>query len=89
MATGLGTRVTLLETAPFPLARAGEDIGRVLARVHLDHGVDRRTGTRGHRGRPRRSTAGRRHRNRGRDSTGGHRLSARGRLISRRSTATS
>ncbi|WP_190195264.1 NAD(P)/FAD-dependent oxidoreductase [Streptomyces minutiscleroticus] len=46
VAAGLGTRVTLLEPAPVPLAHAvGEDVGRVLAQVHLDHGVDLRTGT--------------------------------------------
>jgi NADPH-dependent 2,4-dienoyl-CoA reductase/sulfur reductase-like enzyme len=44
-ARGLGARVTLLEPAPVPLAPAvGEDVGRVLARAHLDHGVDLRTG---------------------------------------------
>lgn len=46
VAADLGTRVTLLEPAPVPLAHAvGEDVGRVLAQVHLDHGVDLRTGT--------------------------------------------
>ncbi|WLW50395.1 NAD(P)/FAD-dependent oxidoreductase [Streptomyces sp. YU58] len=46
VAVALGTQVTLLEPAPVPLAHAvGEDIGRVLARAHLDHGVDLRTGT--------------------------------------------
>ncbi|MET9088012.1 FAD-dependent oxidoreductase [Streptomyces sp. NPDC004237] len=46
VAVGLGTRVTLLEPAPVPLAHAvGEDVGRVLAQAHLDHGVDLRTGT--------------------------------------------
>ena len=46
VAAGLGTHVTLLEPAPVPLAHAvGEDIGRMLAQVHLHHGVDLRTGT--------------------------------------------
>lgn len=46
VAAGLGTHVTLLEPAPVPLAHAvGEEVGRMLARVHLDHGVDLRTGT--------------------------------------------
>ncbi|TQE29283.1 FAD-dependent oxidoreductase [Streptomyces ipomoeae] len=46
VAAGLGTRVTLLEPASVPLAHAvGEDVGRMLAQVHLDHGVDLRTGT--------------------------------------------
>ncbi|MFJ9706293.1 NAD(P)/FAD-dependent oxidoreductase [Streptomyces sp. NPDC101234] len=46
VAAALGTRVTLLEPAPVPLAHAvGEDIGRMLAQVHLDHGVDLRTAT--------------------------------------------
>ncbi|MDX2876725.1 NAD(P)/FAD-dependent oxidoreductase, partial [Streptomyces ipomoeae] len=46
VAAGLGTHVTLLEPAPVPLAHAvGEDVGRVLAQTHLDHGVDLRTGT--------------------------------------------
>ncbi|MGW4240725.1 NAD(P)/FAD-dependent oxidoreductase [Streptomyces sp. NPDC004749] len=44
-AAALGTQVTLLEPAPVPLAHAvGEDVGRVLAQAHLDHGVDLRTG---------------------------------------------
>lgn len=47
VAVGLGTQVTVLEPAPVPLAHAvGEDIGRVLAQAHHDHGVDLRTGTR-------------------------------------------
>ncbi|MFB7499866.1 NAD(P)/FAD-dependent oxidoreductase [Streptomyces sp. NPDC056161] len=47
VAAGLGTHVTLLEPAPVPLAHAvGEDVGRVLAEAHLDHGVDLRTGAR-------------------------------------------
>ena len=46
VAAGLGTRVTLLEPAPIPLAHAvGEDVGRLLAETHLAHGVDLRTGT--------------------------------------------
>ena len=46
VAVGLGTQVTLLEPAPVPLAHAvGEDVGRVLAQAHHDHGVDLRTGT--------------------------------------------
>ncbi|MEU5194448.1 FAD-dependent oxidoreductase [Streptomyces scabiei] len=46
VAAGLGTHVTLLEPAPVPLAHAvGEDVGRMLAQAHLDHGVDLRTGT--------------------------------------------
>ncbi|ELS51125.1 putative FAD-dependent pyridine nucleotide-disulfide oxidoreductase [Streptomyces viridochromogenes Tue57] len=46
VAAGLGTHVTLLEPAPVPLAHAvGEDVGRILAQVHSDHGVDLRTGT--------------------------------------------
>ncbi|MCF1595200.1 NAD(P)/FAD-dependent oxidoreductase [Streptomyces muensis] len=46
VAADLGTRVTLLEPASVPLAHAiGEDIGRVLAQAHLDHGVALRTGT--------------------------------------------
>ncbi|MFJ3804644.1 NAD(P)/FAD-dependent oxidoreductase [Streptomyces sp. NPDC090088] len=45
VAAGLGTRVILLEPAPVPLAHAvGEEVGRMLAQVHLDHGVDLRTG---------------------------------------------
>ncbi|MEV5953801.1 FAD-dependent oxidoreductase [Streptomyces sp. NPDC051987] len=47
VAAGLGTHVTLLEPAPVPLAHAvGEDVGRMLAQAHLDHGVDLRTATR-------------------------------------------
>ncbi|MFJ2442675.1 MULTISPECIES: NAD(P)/FAD-dependent oxidoreductase [unclassified Streptomyces] len=45
VARGLGSEVTLLEPAPVPLAHAvGEEVGRVLAEAHLDHGVDLRTG---------------------------------------------
>ncbi|MEU1800339.1 FAD-dependent oxidoreductase [Streptomyces sp. NPDC019937] len=46
VAADLGTHVTLLEPAPVPLAHAvGEDVGRMLAQAHVDHGVDLRTGT--------------------------------------------
>ncbi|KFG06250.1 NAD(P)/FAD-dependent oxidoreductase [Streptomyces scabiei] len=42
---GLGVEVTLLEPAPVPLAHAvGAEVGAVLARAHLEHGVDLRTG---------------------------------------------
>ncbi|MEW2401152.1 FAD-dependent oxidoreductase [Streptomyces sp. NPDC046862] len=45
VASRLGAEVTLLEPAPVPLAHAvGEEIGQVLSRAHLDHGVDLRTG---------------------------------------------
>ena len=45
VARGLGCTVVLLEPAPVPLAHAvGEQVGRVLSQVHLDHGVDLRTG---------------------------------------------
>ncbi|WP_328835975.1 NAD(P)/FAD-dependent oxidoreductase [Streptomyces europaeiscabiei] len=41
----LGVKVTLLEPAPVPLAHAvGGEVGAVLSRAHLDHGVDLRTG---------------------------------------------
>ncbi|WP_217548314.1 NAD(P)/FAD-dependent oxidoreductase [Streptomyces sp. GbtcB6] len=41
----LGAQVTLLEPAPVPLAHAaGEEVGRVLSRAHLERGVDLRTG---------------------------------------------
>ncbi len=44
-ARGLGCEVTLLEPAPVPLSHAvGEDVGRVLSRVHTEHGVALRTG---------------------------------------------
>jgi 3-phenylpropionate/trans-cinnamate dioxygenase ferredoxin reductase component len=40
-----GMAVLLVEVAPVPLARAlGEDMGRIYAQVHRDHGVDLRTG---------------------------------------------
>lgn len=42
----LGKEVLIVEAAPVPLARAlGEDVGRVYAAIHRDHGVDVRTGT--------------------------------------------
>lgn len=42
----IGCRVTLVEPAPVPLAHAvGEAVGRMLATLHLEHGVDLRTGT--------------------------------------------
>ncbi|MGW0864964.1 NAD(P)/FAD-dependent oxidoreductase [Streptomyces sp. NPDC002611] len=45
VAQGLGARVTLLEPAPVPLAHAvGTEVGQVLSRAHLDHGVELRTG---------------------------------------------
>lgn len=45
VARGLGVEVTLLEPAPVPLAHAvGAEVGAVLARAHLEHGVDLRTG---------------------------------------------
>ncbi|MGI5424224.1 NAD(P)/FAD-dependent oxidoreductase [Streptomyces sp. CA-179760] len=45
VARGLGARVTLLEPAPVPLAHAvGTEVGQVLSRAHLDHGVELRTG---------------------------------------------
>jgi len=44
-ARGLGVEVTLLESAPVPLALAvGEDAGRFLTGLHRDHGVKVRTG---------------------------------------------
>ncbi|WP_329343907.1 FAD-dependent oxidoreductase [Streptomyces sp. NBC_00663] len=46
VARRLGTEVILLEPAPVPLAHAvGAEVGRMLARVHLDEGVDLRCGT--------------------------------------------
>ncbi|MFJ3670637.1 NAD(P)/FAD-dependent oxidoreductase [Streptomyces sp. NPDC090106] len=45
VARGLGAEVTLLEPAEVPLAHAvGDRVGRVLARAHLDRGVDLRCG---------------------------------------------
>jgi 3-phenylpropionate/trans-cinnamate dioxygenase ferredoxin reductase subunit len=41
----VGTEVTVLEMAQVPLHRAlGEEMGRVYANIHRDHGVDLRTG---------------------------------------------
>lgn len=45
VARALGCAVTLLEPAAVPLAHAvGEPVGRMLADVHREHGVDVRTG---------------------------------------------
>ncbi len=42
----LGKDVLMVEAAPVPLARAlGDEVGRVYAAIHRDHGVDLRTGT--------------------------------------------
>jgi len=42
----LGKEVLMIEAAPVPLSRAlGEEVGRVYASIHRDHGVDVRTGT--------------------------------------------
>ena len=42
----LGKDVLMVEAAPVPLSRAlGDDVGRVYASIHRDHGVDVRTGT--------------------------------------------
>ena len=42
----LGKDVLMVEAAPVPLSRAlGEEVGRVYASIHTDHGVDVRTGT--------------------------------------------
>jgi len=47
VARDLGCDVVMLEPAAVPLAHAvGEPVGRMLARTHLDHGVDLRTGVR-------------------------------------------
>ena len=41
-----GLEVTVLEALPIPLARGlGSELGPVIAGLHLDHGVDLRTGT--------------------------------------------
>ena len=41
----VGAEVTMVEPLPVPLGRVlGEDVGRVVADVHRDHGVDLRTG---------------------------------------------
>lgn len=45
-ATAAGATVTVLETAPVPLARAiGTEMGALLTRLHRDNGIDLRTGT--------------------------------------------
>jgi 3-phenylpropionate/trans-cinnamate dioxygenase ferredoxin reductase subunit len=45
-ATAAGVTVTVLETAPVPLARViGADMGALMTRLHRDNGVDVRTGT--------------------------------------------
>lgn len=42
----LGKEVLLLEAAPVPLGRAlGQDVGRIYADIHRNHGVDMRTET--------------------------------------------
>jgi 3-phenylpropionate/trans-cinnamate dioxygenase ferredoxin reductase subunit len=42
----LGKEVLMVEAAPVPLSRGlGEDVGRIYAAIHRDHGVDLRTGT--------------------------------------------
>ena len=42
----LGKEVLIVEAAPVPLSRAlGEDVGKVYAAIHRDHGADIRTGT--------------------------------------------
>lgn len=42
----LGKDVLVVEGAPVPLSRAlGDDVGRIYASIHRDHGVDLRTGT--------------------------------------------
>ncbi|MGP8162236.1 MAG: NAD(P)/FAD-dependent oxidoreductase [Acidimicrobiales bacterium] len=44
-ARGLGAQVTVVEPQPTPLARVvGPLLGRAIAEIHLDHGVDLRTG---------------------------------------------
>ncbi|MFF0107329.1 NAD(P)/FAD-dependent oxidoreductase [Streptomyces hirsutus] len=44
VARGLGVHVTLLEPSPVPLAHAvGTEVGGMLSRVHLEHGVELRT----------------------------------------------
>ncbi|WP_433516862.1 NAD(P)/FAD-dependent oxidoreductase [Nonomuraea sp. CA-143628] len=43
-ARGLGVRVTLLESGPVPLALAvGQEAGRLMTRLHVEHGVTVRT----------------------------------------------
>ncbi|GAB6902608.1 NAD(P)/FAD-dependent oxidoreductase [Kineosporia succinea] len=45
VAREIGCDVVMLEPAPVPLAHAvGEEIGRVLSQVHVEHGVELRTG---------------------------------------------
>jgi NADPH-dependent 2,4-dienoyl-CoA reductase/sulfur reductase-like enzyme len=45
IAQGLGVAVTMLEAASVPLGLAvGEEVGRFLAQVHLDHGIQLHTG---------------------------------------------
>ena len=45
-ARALGKDVLIVEAAPVPLSRAlGEDVGRVYAAIHREHGADMRTGT--------------------------------------------
>jgi 3-phenylpropionate/trans-cinnamate dioxygenase ferredoxin reductase subunit len=45
-AAATGVAVTVLETAPVPLARAiGTEMGTLMTRLHRDNGVDLRTGT--------------------------------------------
>jgi 3-phenylpropionate/trans-cinnamate dioxygenase ferredoxin reductase subunit len=42
----LGKDVLIVEAAPVPLSRAlGEEVGKIYASIHRDHGVDMRTGT--------------------------------------------
>jgi 3-phenylpropionate/trans-cinnamate dioxygenase ferredoxin reductase subunit len=42
----LGMEVLMVESAPVPLSRAlGEEVGKIYASVHRDHGVDVRTAT--------------------------------------------
>jgi 3-phenylpropionate/trans-cinnamate dioxygenase ferredoxin reductase subunit len=42
----LGKEVLIVEAAPVPLARAlGEEVGKVYAAIHREHGADVRTGT--------------------------------------------
>ena len=42
----LGKDVLIVEAAPVPLSRAlGDDVGKVYAAIHRDHGADVRTGT--------------------------------------------
>ena len=44
-ARGMGLEVQVLEMAPVPLARAlGEELGRIYAEIHRDHGVQLHTG---------------------------------------------